>query len=227
MICQIYSLKNGEHAKEVAQAGADFIGVNPTPKNSGMTKEQAFKTAKEVFDAIEEFGTTKVALSIDCTFEEQKEIIEVLKPDVLHICGLYDDATPELVKALKELDPHLLIEQAIAMSGPEAIEKAVAMSEFCDILILDSVAPDVIGVGAAGITHDWNWDVEIVKRAKCHVIVAGGLGPDNVEEVIRKVRSWGVDSLTRTNVPGTSLKDIDKVREFCRIAHETAEELGI
>ncbi len=227
MICQIYSLKNGAHAKEVAQAGADYIGVNPTPKNSGMTKEEAFRTAKEVFDAIDEFGTTKVALSIDCTFEEQKEIIETLHPDVLHICGNNDDATPELVKALKEIDPELRIEQAIAMSGPEAIDKAIRMSEFCDLLILDSVAKDVIGVGAAGITHDWNWDVEIVAKAKCPVIVAGGLGPENVEEVVRKVRSFGVDSLTKTNVPGTSLKDIDKVREFCRIAHETAKELGI
>jgi phosphoribosylanthranilate isomerase len=226
LICQIYSLKNGKMAAQVAEAGADIIGVNPTPNNSGMTKEEAMRTAKEVFDAVRPYGKMKTALSIDCTFEEQKEIIEKLDPDILHICGQNDDATPELVKKLKEIKPSLLIEQAIGMSGPEAIDKAVYMSKFCDILILDSVAKNVIGVGAAGVPHNWDWDAEIVKRVKCRVIVAGGLGPENVADCIRKVHSWGVDSLTKTNVTGTADKDISKVREFCRIAKETAAECG-
>ena len=227
MICQIYSLTKPEQAVACAEAGADFIGVNPTPNNSGMTKEVAMAKAKAVFDAIDGKVKKKVALSIDCTFEEQVEIIEKLHPDILHICGQDDDATPELVKKLKEIDPDLWIEQAIAMTGPEAIDKAIYMSEFCDVLILDSVVPNVIGVGAAGITHDWTWDKEICEKAHCPVIVAGGLGPHNVEECVRKVRSWGVDSLTKTNIEGTSDKDIEKVREFCRIAKETAKELGI
>ena len=225
MITQIYSLSDPELAVKVAEAGADYIGVNPTDKNSGKTKEAAIAESIAVFNAIDG-KATKVALSIDCTFEEQVEIIEKVKPDILHICGQDDDATPELVAKLKAIDPKLRIEQAIAMSGPEAIEKAVKFSEFCDLLILDSVVPNVIGVGAAGITHDWSWDKEICERAKCPVIVAGGLGVHNVEDCVRATLPWGVDSLTKTNVEGTPHKDVEKVREFCRIAKEVGKEVN-
>lgn len=226
MITQIYSLSDPALAVEVAKAGADYIGVNPTAKNNGKTKEKAMADSIAVFNAIDGLAT-KVALSIDCTFEEQVEIIEKVKPDILHICGNDDDATPELVKKLKEVDPKLRIEQAVAMSGPEAIEKAIYFSEFCDLLILDSVVPNVIGVGAAGITHDWSWDKEICEKAKCPVIVAGGLGVHNVEDCIRATLPFGVDSLTKTNVPGTEIKDVELVRGFCSIAKKVGEELGL
>ena len=54
------------------------------------------------------------------------------------------------------------------------------------------------------------------------VIMAGGLGADNVAEAIERVHPFGVDSLTRTNSSSPEKKgqkDIALVREFCRIAH--------
>ena len=63
----------------------------------------------------------------------------------------------------------------------------------------------------------------IVKRVIMALIIAGGLGPDNVAAAIEHVRPWGVDSLTKTDefLPdGTRLqkKDIAKVRAFCQAA---------
>ena len=77
------------------------------------------------------------------------------------------------------------------------------------------------GVGAAGVTHDWSIDRAIVEAVDVPVILAGGLGPDNVEDAIRAVRPAGVDSLTKTSVKENGVlvrKDLDKVREFCRRA---------
>ena len=54
------------------------------------------------------------------------------------------------------------------------------------------------------------------------VILAGGLGPDNVEKIL-PLRPWGIDSLTRTSVVKDGVivgKDIEKVKEFCRIIRE-------
>ena len=76
-------------------------------------------------------------------------------------------------------------------------------------------------MGAAGITHDWSIDRRIVESVDIPVILAGGLGPDNVAEAIEAVHPAGVDSLTKTSVVENGVlvrKDIDKVREFCRIA---------
>ena len=73
------------------------------------------------------------------------------------------------------------------------------------------------GIGAAGITNDWDIDAEIVDKVNCPVILAGGLGPDNVRDAILKVRPWGVDSFTKTSdkfQDGSSRKNIEKVKAF-------------
>ena len=104
-----------------------------------------------------------------------------------------------------------------------AIEQAEYYSQFCDTLILDSVDRNINGIGAAGFINDWDIDAEIVKRAKCKVILAGGLSPDNVKEAILKVKPWGVDSFTKTSdiLPdGTSRKNKEKVKAFVQNAKE-------
>jgi phosphoribosylanthranilate isomerase len=50
---------------------------------------------------------------------------------------------------------------------------------------------------------------------KIPVIIAGGLGPDNVADVIMAVQPAGVDSKTRTDKDdGSHTKDLQKVRQF-------------
>ena len=54
----------------------------------------------------------------------------------------------------------------------------------------------------------------IVELVRTPVILAGGLGSDNVAEAIRAVRPAGVDSKTKTDRDGTHRKDLDRVRRF-------------
>ncbi|MBR2582280.1 MAG: hypothetical protein IKD61_02685 [Oscillospiraceae bacterium] len=80
----------------------------------------------------------------------------------------------------------------------------------------------VPGIGAAGITHDWSIDRRIKEAVSVPVVLAGGLGPDNVEAAIAAVHPDGVDSLTATSVKENGIlvrKDIEKVRAFCKKAH--------
>ena len=51
------------------------------------------------------------------------------------------------------------------------------------------------------------------------VIIAGGLGPDNVVDAIRAVQPAGVDSKTKTDKDrGSHGKDLEKVRLFVSLA---------
>jgi len=50
------------------------------------------------------------------------------------------------------------------------------------------------------------------------VFLAGGLGPENVAEAVRSVRPAGVDSKTKTDMAGTHMKDLDRVRLFHQAA---------
>ncbi len=63
--------------------------------------------------------------------------------------------------------------------------------------------------GGTGETFDWN-----LLDGKDHdYIVAGGLGPDNVGDLIRSKRPWGVDASSRLEAdPG--VKDVGKVSAF-------------
>jgi phosphoribosylanthranilate isomerase len=57
-----------------------------------------------------------------------------------------------------------------------------------------------------------------VNQVGVPVILAGGLGADNVADAIRAVNPAGVDSKTKTDRDGSHAKDIERVRRF----HETA-----
>jgi len=87
-----------------------------------------------------------------------------------------------------------------------------------DYLLLDSKKKGDWQVGATGETHNWEISKQIVESVKTPVILAGGLGPDNVEEAIEKVKPFGVDSKTKTDNSKTGQKDLEKVREFVKKA---------
>ena len=66
--------------------------------------------------------------------------------------------------------------------------------------------------GAYGGTGD-SFDWRLLDGRRGEYIVAGGLGPDNVGELIRLIRPWGVDASSRLeSAPG--VKDLGKVAAF-------------
>ena len=68
----------------------------------------------------------------------------------------------------------------------------------------------------SGEAFDWT----LRCRACDNIILAGGLGPDNVADAIRRARPWGVDACSRLErAPG--LKDHEKMRRFVRAAMES------
>jgi len=231
MITQIYSIQTVQEALDCVAAGADYIGV-AAATHMHLPAEVHLEVGLEIFAAIGS-QAKKVALTVADSPEPIYRVIEQLKPDVIHVCGNQFYATPEFAQTVRQLHKGLEVLQAIPVTGPEAILQAEHYARFCDTIILDSVDPKIAGIGAAGIVHDWAVSAEICRRLEklgCNVILAGGLGPENVAEAIRQVRPWGVDSFTKTSTKladGSSRKDPALVRLFIERAKETAKELGI
>ena len=225
MITQIYSIQTPEEALRCVEAGADYIGVAVTT-GMHLPAEVSVEACKVIYDTIGQ-RAKKVLIVVTDTDAPIYEPLKALEPDVIHICGYDYAATPEFVKKAKELCPGVEVLQAIAMDGPQALSRARYFASFCDTLILDSVDPSIGGIGAAGVTHDWALSAAIVKSVPCKVILAGGLGPDNVAAAIRAVRPWGVDSFTRTSdkaPDGSSRKNPEKVRAFVENARAAFRE---
>ena len=218
---QIYSIQTVEEALQCVQAGAEAIGV-AVATGANLPAEVPEATCAEIFAALDG-RAQRVLLVVTQTEEETVEYVRRLQPDILQLCGNRLPATPEFAAQCRAVRPGLRVLQAVGVDGPEAIDRAKYFAGFCDMLILDSIAPGIAGIGAAGRTHDWSIDAEIVRSVPCHVVLAGGLDAENVRAAIEAVRPWGVDSFTRTSdrlSDGGSRKNIEKVRAFVQAARE-------
>lgn len=231
MITQIYSIQSVQEALDCIAAGVDYIGV-AAATHMHLPAEVSLETGQQIFNAIGS-KAKKVALTVASSPEPIYRVIEQLQPDVIHVCGNHYFADAEFARTARSIRPGIDVLQAVPVTRPEAIHEAEHYAAFCDSIILDSVDPAIAGIGAAGVVHDWSISAEICRRLEklgCRVILAGGLGPDNVADAIRQVRPWGVDSFTRTSIrlpDGSSRKDPTLVRLFVERAKEAAEELGI
>jgi phosphoribosylanthranilate isomerase len=219
---QIYTAQSAAEATALAGLGVDHVGVTPT--HVGLPGEVDDDVAAEICDALEGIATS-VALSVETDLDAIEEMVRTVGPDILHLCGPPGAVAPPAVAALRRRLPRTAIMQAVAVSGPEAIDMARSYAPVVDFLLLDSLAPGIPGVGAAGVIHDWEVSAAIVAEVQVPVVLAGGLSPDNVAEAITTVEPWGVDSLTHTNrrlAGGGFRKDLELVDRFVAAARGEA-----
>lgn len=80
-----------------------------------------------------------------------------------------------------------------------------------DYHLLDAYVPGAPG----GTGRSFNWELARMHRHPAHVVLSGGLTPDNVGEAIAAARPWAVDTASGTEAaPGR--KDPDRLRAFFR-----------
>ena len=216
MKIQIYSARSPEEAVALFDLGVDHVGF--TTATLGLPGEITLETGRAIAQASGD--NTCVAISVSSDLDEIASMIDYVQPDILHLCGLEGELLPESVGLLRQRIS-VPIMQAVSVAGPDAVDTALAYEPVSDLIILDTQAPDIDGIGASGMTHDWRISREIVQRVNIPVILAGGLGPENVYEAASFVRPWGVDSLTHTNLPEPTngfRKDLALVKAFIKEA---------
>lgn len=219
MITFIYAVESAEEARNIAKLGADCIGVNV-----GIRKEWSTiltpEKANEVLSGVIK-PSKKVLLTISNNLNDIREIISRVEFDILHLIAEPSKLIPENVYELKKSAPKLQIMRTIPVTGEESINIAKQYEGIADYLLLDSRSVKTGLIGATGETHDWEISRRIVASVSIPVVLAGGLGPDNVAKAIKKVHPYGVDSKTKTNKSGSRGKDLEKVRQFIQIAKAT------
>src|SRR6266853_2448782 len=117
-------------------------------------------------------------------------------------------------RSSRETLPGILLMRSIPVIDEASIALARSYDGIADFLLLDSHQVFDRQIGALGITHDWAISRRIVELVRTPVILAGGLGPDNVADAIQAVRPAGVDSKTKTDRDDSHQKDLDRVRRF-------------
>ena len=215
MLVQIYEIGSPEEGRAVAALGVDHVGV--LVGNGAFPREQAPAKARAIFAALPP-RTKRGAVSLSADIEDIARVIEATGPDIIHIGAAAERFGPEQSREAKRRYPGVKLMRSIPVTGESSIAFAKAHEGIADFLLLDSHRAADRQIGALGITHDWTISRRIVELVRTPVILAGGLGPDNVAEAIRSVRPAGVDSKTRTDRDGSHAKDLGRVRRFYEIA---------
>src|ERR671924_910304 len=214
MIVQIYETQHASEARALEAVGVDHIGVLVGPGR--YARELQPPQARKIFQGVSR--ARRVALSLANDLEEVIEVVAETVPDILHLGTVPEALGPEAVVTLKTRFPDLQLMRTIPVIDEQSLILAQQYDGLVEYLLLDTYQPGDTQVGATGAPHDWDLSRRIVSSVRTPVILAGGLGPQNVAEAIHTVRPAGVDSKTHTDQDGGLGKDIEKVRAFVRIA---------
>ncbi len=211
VIVKICGITNEDDLSAACDAGADMlgfvVGVPSSPRNLSIA------AARHLTDRINGSAKSAVVTLFDEP-DKLRQLVAEVESDYLQIHG----ATCQMLAQLGEMTNHSII--AVNGEQNQAGDIAAELSRTFHFILMDSASEE--GLGGTGRAHDWNLSREIRRRIHpAHLILAGGLTPENVDEALRVVRPFGVDVSTGVEKkPGT--KDHEKMREF--IAKAKAEE---
>jgi phosphoribosylanthranilate isomerase len=199
-------------ALAAADAGADFIGLVFAPSRRQVVPARA----REIADAVKKSGaaTKVVGVFVDAPVFQINEIADFCALDVVQLSGneSWEDCGKipnPVIKAIR-VGRQSLEDICAELS---AASRLLARRRF--ITLLDS---EVEGkYGGTGESFDWNLAREVAK--KFQVIIAGGLDPQNVAMLIKRVSPWGVD--VSSGVESNGLKDTSKIRAFIEAVRST------
>jgi phosphoribosylanthranilate isomerase len=212
MLVQIYEVTSPDEARALGELGVDHVGV--LVGDGTFPRERSADQAQLIFAVIDSHPK-RVALFLSADLQLIELIVSKLKPDIVHLGACTDLLTPCAVRQLKMQCGPITVMRSIPVTGDESVGIARSYDGIADILLLDSHRPGDIQIGALGVTHSWEVDKKIVENVSIPVVIAGGLGPDNVHAAIKAVRPAGVDCKTKTDKDdGSHTKDLLKVAQF-------------
>ena len=234
ILIQIYEIQTPQEAEKLSGLGVDHLG-GVLPPDSAPRCPALAQTAA----AARAMGAR---FSLIPLFSNQNTLcraLDVIAPDFVHFCDAL--AAPdgkllplgpalELQERIKQKFPYIRCMRTLPVALPGlarhldslALERAFA--PITDFFLLDTAtgpqgADPVAGfIGITGQTCDWDMAARLVAQSRVPVILAGGIGPDNVFEAIRRVRPAGVDSCTRTNAVGQDGKPLRFVKDAHKVA---------
>ncbi|MFP4306510.1 MAG: phosphoribosylanthranilate isomerase [Desulfococcaceae bacterium] len=244
MIVQIYEIQTLVEAEAMLALGVDHVGTVLTDEDRWRDID-----ARETIRFVAESGARSSLIPLFNTPEVVFRTLDYHRPHIVHFCetlaGPREGEVDRLValqEAVKARFPEIVIMRSVPIAETgfgdrvPSLELARRFEPVSDYFLTDTLlmaegeAPGaeeqpVCGfVGITGRTCDWDVAAELVRTSGIPVILAGGLGPDNVAEAVRQTRPAGVDSCTLTNAVGRDRrpvrfqKDLDRVRRFVEAA---------
>jgi len=197
-------------ATAAASAGADAIGLIFYPKSHRYV---TIEKAREILAVLPPM-VSPIGLFVNSTADEIRETASTLK---LRTIQLHGQESPNILDELTEFT----IIKAIKCDKTnlkKTLELWTSKKNLAAILLETACTPDP---GGTGIENDWAGIEEILKSEMNFppLIAAGGLTPESVSDVVRRLRPYAVD--VSTGIEETrGIKSVEKMIRFAGEVHK-------
>jgi phosphoribosylanthranilate isomerase len=214
---KICGLSEIEHVVAASEAGADFLGLLFAQSRRQVSIERAPRLAEEahglsphsavvgVFVNLESQEVNRIAdrCRLDCvqlSGNESWQYCREINYPIIKTVHIPVDRTAEAVLADVEAGYRTRLQRGLVCHLDAQVDNAY---------------------GGTGETFDWQLAGEV--SARFPVIVAGGLTPANVGQLVKRVRPWGVD--VSSGVETNDQKDITKIKAFIESVRQAEKEV--
>ena len=203
---KVCGITTPEEAKACVDLGADMIGINcwePSPRY--VSKEKLSAITDLIGDHVE-----TVALFVN---EDPEKVNSLMEENGFNTAQLHGDETPEYT--MKIIFPWFKAFRVHSDFQPSTIRR-YGQSRF----LLDAYSKNTYG----GTGKTFNWDIAIDAKQQGHLMLAGGLTPENAADAVRKVKPEALDVCSGVeSKPGE--KDLAAVERFIQNVRMAEQEL--
>lgn len=204
-ICGITEI---EHALIAGEAGADFLGLVFAQSQRQVIPEKALQIVEAVHKQRQRPAIVGVFVNLPA--QEVNRIADYCQLDRVQLSGDEDwhyclEIERPVIKVV-----HILKNQ----TAENIISEIETGYNLClkhkPVCLLDSKTRDAYG----GTGQVFNWRLVEEVSTRFPVIIAGGLTPENVGELVMETKPWGVDVSTGVETDGA--KDVVKIKKFIK-----------
>jgi phosphoribosylanthranilate isomerase len=203
---KICGITNVAHARAAIEAGADFIGLVFAPSPRQITYEKAMDISTAVKNGKSSLAV--VGVFVNMPVSGVNEIASRCRIDYVQLSG---DETWEYCLQIEK--PVIKAVHITPESGEDKLlavldEGRRALKTKQVIYLLDTRIDSRYG----GTGRVFQWDLARRASEQFRVIIAGGLGPENVREAVEKLNPYGVDVSSGVEIDG--IKSVGKMNAF-------------
>ena len=207
-LVKICGLTSEEQSLQVAQLGADAIGiisVEESPRYvSAEIKKKIFKTLENFYPKIE-----RVSVVQNCPID--LIIKNFLGNPTETIIQLHGDEDIDYCKKIREKIPNIVIWKAFRIKSEKDLEKIQPFEDFVDAILLDSWNEKTYGGSGKKIE---SINLKNLKFTKPWWL-AGGISIEWINEILTDIKPDGLDISSSIEIsPG--LKDIKKTEDLIK-----------
>jgi phosphoribosylanthranilate isomerase len=207
---KICGLSEIQHVLAAAEAGADFIGLVFAPSRRQVSTKKALQLVEAVCNL--KPRPAVVGVFVNSAADEVNRIADYCHLDRVQLSGDEDwDYCQKIERPIIKTVHISNTQTAEQIVSEIATGYQLLPLQDC-VCLLDSKVGDTYG----GTGRAFNWQLAGKVSAKFPVLIAGGLTPNNVGQLVKETQPWGVD--VSSGVETNGQKDTVKIKAFIQVA---------